>query len=49
MEQLQQIRDQVLDYVLTIPNTPTHRSRPSCVDKFSDSSIDFMLYCFTKT
>lgn len=51
VEQLQQIRDQVLDYVLTHPEYahPPEVSTFMRVDKFSDSSIDFMLYCFTKT
>ncbi len=51
VEQLQQIRDQVLDYVLSHPEYahPPEVSTFMRVDKFSDSSIDFMLYCFTKT
>ncbi|WP_300556278.1 mechanosensitive ion channel family protein [Maricaulis sp.] len=51
IEQLQQIRDQVLDYVLTHPEYahPPEVSTFMRVDRFGDSSIDFMLYCFTKT
>ena len=49
--QLQQIRDRVLDYVLTHPEyaVPPEVSTFMRVDSFGSSSIDFMLYCFTKT
>jgi MscS family membrane protein len=49
--QLEQIRDQVLDYVLTHPEYahPPEVSTFMRVDRFGASSIDFMLYCFTKT
>ncbi len=49
VEQLQQIRDQVLDYVLNHPEYahPPEVSTFMRVDKFGPSSIDFMLYCFT--
>ena len=51
VEQLQQIRDKVLDYVLTHPEyaVPPEVSTFMRVDSFNASSIDFMLYCFTKT
>jgi MscS family membrane protein len=51
VEQLTQIRDKVLDYVLTHPEyaKPPEVSTFMRVDAFSASSIDFMLYCFTKT
>ena len=50
-EQLKQIRDKVLDYVLNHPEFahPPEVSTFMRVDRFSDSSIDFMLYCFTRT
>jgi MscS family membrane protein len=50
-EQLKEIRDKVLDYVLTHPEFahPPEVSTFMRVDRFSDSSIDFMLYCFTRT
>jgi len=50
-EQLQEIRDKVLDYVLTHPEyaQPPEVSTFMRVDSFGPSSIDFMLYCFTKT
>lgn len=49
--QLQEIRDKVLDYVLTHPEyaKPPEVSTFMRVDALSASSIDFMLYCFTKT
>ena len=51
VEQLQEIRDKVLDYVLNHPEyaQPPEVSTFMRVDKFGSSSIDFMLYCFTKT
>jgi len=51
VEQLQEIRDKVLDYVLTHPEyaVPPEVSTFMRVDSFNASSIDFMLYCFTKT
>lgn len=51
VDQLQQIRDRVLDYVLTHPEyaKPPEVSTFMRVDAFGPSSIDFMLYCFTKT
>lgn len=51
VEQLEQIRDRVLDYVLSHPEyaKPPEVSTFMRVDAFGPSSIDFMLYCFTKT
>ncbi|OLF72300.1 mechanosensitive ion channel protein MscS [Maricaulis sp. W15] len=50
-EQLREIRDKVLGYV---ENHPEYAQAPEVstfmrVDSFGPSSIDFMLYCFTKT
>ena len=50
-EQLREIRDKVLGYV---QNHPEYAQAPEVstfmrVDSFGPSSIDFMLYCFTKT
>ncbi|MBL4800624.1 MAG: mechanosensitive ion channel family protein [Emcibacter sp.] len=49
--QLRQVRDRIESYVLT--NTdfaqPPEVSTFVRVDSFNDSSIDLMLYCFTKT
>lgn len=49
--QLEQIRDKVLSYVLNHPEYahPPEVSTFMRVDKFGPSSIDFMLYCFTRT
>ena len=51
VEQLKTIRDRVLDYVIRHPD---YAQAPEVstfmrVDSFGPSSIDFMLYCFTKT
>jgi MscS family membrane protein len=51
VEQLKTIRDRVLDYVTRHPD---YAQAPEVstfmrVDSFGPSSIDFMLYCFTKT
>ncbi|WP_339739912.1 mechanosensitive ion channel family protein [uncultured Maricaulis sp.] len=51
VEQLKTIRDRVLDYVT---NHPGYAQAPEVstfmrVDSFGPSSIDFMLYCFTRT
>lgn len=50
-EQLQYIRDHVLDYILTHKDfaAPPEVSTFMRVDSFGPSSIDFLLYCFTKT
>lgn len=51
IEQLRQIRDHIEQYVMDSdefahpPEVPTFIR----IDQFSDSSIDIMLYCFTKT
>ncbi len=50
-EQLREIRDKVLGYIETHPD---YAQAPEVstfmrVDSFGPSSIDFMLYCFTKT
>ena len=51
VEQLREIRDGIEQYVL---NSEDFAKPPDVatfvrIDKFSDSSIDIMLYCFTKT
>jgi len=51
VEQLKTIRDRVLNYVTTHPD---YAQAPEVstfmrVDSFGPSSIDFMLYCFTRT
>ena len=49
--QLRHIRDAIEDYVLTSKDfaTPPEVSTFVRIDQFSDSSIDIMLYCFTRT
>ena len=49
--QLQQIRDKVLDFILNDDDfaKPPEVATFMRVDKFGSSSIDFLLYCFTKT
>jgi len=51
IEQLKTIRDGIEDYVLGSDEFahPPEVSTFVRIDKFSDSSIDIMLYCFTKT
>jgi len=51
IEQLREIRDKLEDYILTSPDFagPDEVATFVRIDKFSDSSIDIMLYCFTKT
>jgi len=51
IEQLREIRDKLEDYILTSPDFagPDEVSTFVRIDKFSDSSIDIMMYCFTKT
>ncbi len=51
VEQLRAIRDQLMDYIETSGDfaSPADVSTFVRVDKFNDSSIDYMLYCFTKT
>jgi len=51
IDQLKTIRDGIEDYVLS-SNEFAHPPEVSTfvrIDKFSDSSIDIMLYCFTRT
>ncbi len=50
-EQLKYIRDHVLEYVLNHPEyaKPPEVSTFMRVDSFNTSSIDFFLYCFTRT
>lgn len=51
IEQLRQVRDGIEDYLMSEdafakpPEVPTFVR----IDRFSDSSIDIMVYCFTKT
>jgi len=51
IEQLRQVRDNIESYILNSeefahpPEVPTFVR----IDRFSDSSIDIMIYCFTKT
>lgn len=51
-EQLQRVVDGIRDYVLTDPAFETDATRTTTmvhIDSFNASSIDIMLYCFTKT
>ena len=50
-EQLKYIRDHVLDYILNHPEfaDPPDVATFMRVDSFGPSSIDFLLYCFTRT
>lgn len=51
IEQLRDIRDQIENYVLTNEDFADAKEVSTFVriDRFSDSSIDIMLYCFTNT
>jgi MscS family membrane protein len=51
VEQLRRIRDEIERYVLDDPDfaKPPEVATFVRIDKFSDSSIDIMLYCFTVT
>ncbi len=51
IEQLRDIRDQIEDYIFNDGAfaAPTDAAAFVRIDKFNDSSIDIMLYCFTKT
>jgi len=51
IEQLRQIRDNIEAYILNSEDfaKPTEESTFVRIDRFSDSSIDIMVYCFTKT
>jgi len=50
-EQLQLIRDQIMDHIMTSADfaKPPEVSTFVRLDSFNDFSIDFMIYCFTKT
>ncbi len=49
--QLRRIRDEIEDYILTDPAyaNPSEASTFVRIDRFSESSIDILLYCFTIT
>ena len=49
--QLRHIRDEIEDYILTNPSfvDPTEAATFVRIDRFSESSIDILLYCFTVT
>lgn len=51
VEQLRKIRDEIESYVLNSPDfaKPPEVATFVRIDKFNDSSIDIMLYCFTVT
>lgn len=51
IDQLKQIRDEIEAYIIKSDafESPDKVSTFVRIDRFSDSSIDFMLYCFTKT
>jgi len=51
VEQLREIRDGIEEYVLNSEDfaKPPEVATFVRIDKFNDSSIDIMLYCFTKT
>lgn len=51
IEQLRRIRDDIEAYLLETPDFAKPDEVPMFVriDRFSDSSIDIMIYCFTKT
>lgn len=51
VDQLQAIRDGIMDYILTSDDfaKPTDVSTFVRVDSFNASSIDFLVYCFTNT
>lgn len=51
IDQLRQIRDQIEAYILETPDfaPPTEVATFVRIDSFNASSIDIMLYCFTRT
>ena len=51
VDQLRQVRDEIESYILTNDDfaKPPEVSTFVRIDKFNDSSIDIMLYCFTRT
>ncbi len=51
VDQMKIIRDSIMEYIMTNDDfsKPPEVSTFVRVDSFNDSSIDFMIYCFTKT
>lgn len=51
IEQLKKIRQRIEDYITTNPDFVSQANIPLFVriDRFNNSSVDLMLYCFTKT
>ncbi len=51
VDQLRKVRDEIEGYILNNKDfaSPSQVSTFVRIDRFSDSSIDIMLYCFTKT
>ena len=51
VDQLRQIRDEIEDYILNTEDfaAPSDVATFVRIDSFNDSSIDILLYCFTKT
>ena len=49
VEQLKKIRDEIEKYVTTHKDFKTSLGNAVRVDKFSDSSIDMYVRCFTKS
>ena len=51
IEQLRQIRDEIESHILGLDEfaSPSEVATFVRIDRFSDSSIDILLYCFTKT
>lgn len=51
IDQLRQIRDEIEAFILNDPDfaPPSEVSTFVRIDRFSDSSIDLVLYCFTRT
>lgn len=51
IEQLRKVRDDIEAYILNSPDfaSPSEVATFVRIDRFNDSSIDILLYCFTKT
>ena len=49
IEQLKKVRDEIEKYITTDEDYQTSLGHAVRVDKFSDSSIDMYVRCFTKT
>lgn len=51
VDQLRRIRDEIHDYILTTDDfmPPDQATTFVNIDSFNDSSIDIMIYCFTRT